>query len=209
MLRCSYYFFMPINLRMIKMTDITKSEQKVPEGLGTRILQSVYKKLVNVSPVAEFEPLNLPPDREPVEENKLKAECVFLGVQNGLYLKSIFNEAPYSKPNNILTYDEAIERSCVYDLPDTMDAPFECIDNREVGRVSHTIWILFYQDHNELVVPTPTTGRLSVGNDIIVVKDPADPMPEGVLYAIRVVLGTELVNNSLRGCRWSHFSKRM
>ena len=123
--------------------------------------------------------------------------------------KSIYNEVPYSKPNNIRTYEEALKHNQVYGLPSVMDAPFECIDNREVGRVSHTIWVLFFNTHSELVVPTPTTGRMSVGNEILSINDPADKMPEGVLYAIKVILGTELVDNSFRGCRWSHYSKHI
>lgn len=190
------------------MTDITKTEQNARGGLSNSILASVYRKLCGEAPVACYRPLNLPPDPEPVEEHKAIAEWVFCEMPNGLYRKSIIAESVYAKPANILTFSEAVKAGQVYTLPKTMDAPFECIDNKEVGRVSQTIWILIYSNGRVVThVPTPTSGRLLLGGDIMSIDNPADPMPADVFKAIKVVLGTELIDNSLRGCRWAHYMK--
>lgn len=190
------------------MTDNTKTEHKARGGLSNSILASVYRKLCGEAPVACYRPLNLPPDPEPVEEHKEIAEHVFSDMPDGLYRKSIIAESIYSKPGNMLTRIQAIDEGQIYTLPKTMDAPFECIDNKEVGRVSQTIWVLFHQDGRVVThVPTPTSGRMLLGGVIMSIENPADPMPEDVHRAIKVILGTELIDNSLRGCRWSHYVK--
>ena len=190
------------------MTINTKTEQNAPGGLMNGILASVYRKLVKTPSVACYVPLNLPPDPEPVEEHKAIAERVFYDMPDGLYRKSIIAESVYAKPSNMLTFSQAISANQIYTLPKTMDAPFECIDNKEVGRVSQTIWILYFVDgHVETHVPTPTSGRLLLGGQMMSINNPADPMPEDVFNAIKVVLGTELIDNSLRGCRWAHYAK--
>lgn len=189
------------------MTHNTENEQKALSGFTNKVLASVYKKLVKTPSVAEFEPLNIPPDPEPIERHKDIAMHVLNLVPDGLYRKSIINESVYAKPENILSFEDALNRGQLYPLPKAMDAPFECIDNKEVGRVSHTVWILFYTNrHVEIRIPTPTTGRLLIGGEIIHVNDPADSMPEDINYALKVIIGTELINNSLRGCCWVHYA---
>jgi hypothetical protein len=133
---------------------------------------------------------------------------VFSDIEGTPLYSSILTEVPFSKPNNIPTYTEMYKEDKLPHIPMYLDAPFEFIETRFVSRASHTVWILWLVNGEiDIVTPKPTQGRMLVGCDYITVNDTPDFMPYGVVRATKVIFGTELVNNVLRGCRWTHYSK--
>lgn len=171
---------------------------------------SLYRKLFKHTVAANQEPPRVYTTVLPQEENKLLAKETFKDVSPSLYLTAIINESVYSKVENIPTWKRASQNLKVYPLPNKLDAPFECTESNGCSRVSQTVWVLYSDGDNcQLVVPNASQGRLSLDGKIVQVNNPADDMPEGVYHAIQVILGTELVEGELRGCRWTHFLKGM
>lgn len=136
------------------------------------------------------------------------AKKVFSDIENSPLYKSILSEVPYAKLNNIPTFSHVRRNNGLLPIPNTLDAPFESIESRYSSRMSHTVWVLWFTDGRiEIVSPTPNRGLQQSGNMILNIIDPADPMPNHVVRATKVIIGCELVDNSLRGCRWVHYSK--
>ena len=141
------------------------------------------------------------------ESNIAKVIDTFGDIEQDAFYKTLINECVYSKRGSILTHEEAVERGCIGKLPPVMTAHFEHIDNRVTSRVTSTTWILWYGSKVSVVHPTPSLGKFKLGSDIIKINDPAQKMPEGVLYAIKVTVGTTYVDGFLRGVTWTHYAK--
>lgn len=156
-------------------------------------------------------PLPPVPRIEHVKPNEFNVNNVidtFNVVKDHPFYKTLIKEAPYANGGNVLTNEEALIENKIYPLPATMDAPFEYIENPVVSRIMLTTWVLWFDDRVVVHTPRPTTGRRLCGPEILFINDPAEEMPEGVLYAIKVVIGTTLVDGFLRGVRWTHYSKK-
>lgn len=150
-----------------------------------------------------------PQELEPNMENVKRVEELFAEIKDHPFYKTLINEAPYAKPANIMLVPEALEANRIYPLPSEMDAPFEYVENISVSRIMLTTWVLWMADDSVVVhTPKPTAGKRTCGPETIFIKDPAEPMPKGVTYALKVVVGTTLSDNYLRGIRWTHYHHR-
>lgn len=185
------------------MTTFTKPYPSIFNKLIEELkLLYIYK---GDRPLQKVEKL---PAVEPNEYNINNVIDTFIDIADHPFYKTLLNECAYSKPGNILTNIEAGIENKIYPLPKTMDAPFEYIENPVVSRIMLTTWVLWFEDRVVVHTPRPTSGKRLCGPEIIFIKDPAEEMPEGVLYAIKVVVGTTLVDGFLRGVRWTHYSNQ-
>lgn len=174
------------------------------------IVSRIIEEVKNVYFHNGEKPLPPVPRIEHVKPNELHVNNVidtFNEIKDHPFYKTLIKEAPYASAGNILTNEQAVIENKIYPLPATMDAPFEYIENSVVSRIMLTTWVLWFNGRVVVHTPRPTTGRRLCGPEILFINDPAEEMPEGVLYAIKVVIGTTLVDGFLRGVRWTHYSK--
>lgn len=134
---------------------------------------------------------------------------VFAAIIDTPLYQTLQNEVIYSKRCNIPTIGSAAHRKIIRRIPSVMQSPFETIETRDASRLSYTVWVLWMTDRSvNIVTPKQNCGRVLMGDDIFQINDAPDVMPENVDRAVRVIIGTELVNNTLRGVRWEHYLNR-
>lgn len=173
-------------------------------------MDTLYQKLFKPSVQSPQRPMETNKVSVPDDSHRNIVTQVFSKVPDSVYLRSILSESVYAKRGNILTFEQARHCNRVFPLPDKLHAPFESTDALGGIRVSQTIWVLYDEAGNcRLVTPTPSRGRMSIDGEILDVVNPADDMPEDVVRGIQVILGCELQEGELRGCRWTHFVKEL
>lgn len=176
--------------------------------LLVNVVGSLYQLSTKGTPVSYVTHPEATPTYKVSPNNVEVAKKVFSDIEDTPLYKTILAEVVYAKLSNIPTFTTALKNNGLYPIPKTMDAPFESVETRYSSRMSHTVWILWLENGEiDIVTPTPTRGLLLTGMDLITVNDPADAMPHNVVRAAKVILGCELLNNTLRGCRWTHYSK--
>lgn len=173
-------------------------------------MDTLYQKLFKPSVQHSQRPLETNKVSVPDDSHRYIVTQVFSKVPDSVYLRSILSESVYAKRGNILTFEQARHCNRVFPLPDKLHAPFESTDALGGIRTSQTVWVLYDEAGNcRLVTPTPSRGRMSIDGEILDVVNPADDMPEDVVRGIQVILGCELQEGELRGCRWTHFVKEL
>lgn len=191
------------------MNDNTQATQRAMTAVLLRE-DTLYQKLFKPSVRSVQRPPETNKVSVPDDSHRDIAAEVFSKLPDSVYLRSILSESVYARRGNILTFEQARHCNRVLTLPDKLHAPFEATDALGGIRVSQTIWVLYDDAGNcRLVTPTPSRGRMSIDGKIIDVVNRADDMPKDVVRGIQVILGCELQEGELRGCRWTHFAKEL
>lgn len=188
---------------------ITSKLMAFPMNVLRRLWLTVhtyYQLHFYTSPVGSIDPYGASKPVHVDESQKYLVADVFSKIKHLPLYNTLKSEAPYAKRVNIPSLHSAKHRGIIRLLPKVMNAPFETVETRYANRMSYTVWVLWMNDRSvEVVVPKQNIGRLLSGSELIHVNDPADKMPDGVMRAARIIIGTELVDNSLRGCRWEFY----
>ena len=182
------------NLPVLKMNSKWK---QFKHWLRNQIEEPVFPDYEKQEPLALVIPN--------VQHRKVVQE-VFASIRTTMLYQTLLSESEYTPEAHLMTLDEARSKGMVGAIPTHMDAPVECIEGSYISRHSYTVWVLFDEEGIAHVYrPTPTTGRIKVGCDIITLRDPAEAMPDDVTAAIKVQVGIRHADGMLKGCRWTFY----
>lgn len=175
----------------------------------TAILKDIGLKIkLKYNPLAEYQitysfndtERHCPKTEEDVKLIFATINELFTSIKSTQLFNSLIMEIQFANMPSCRTW----ETGNVMTLPTYLDAPFDNIITREADRISTTYWVLEYADGNvEVVQPHQNRGVFRTGNQIVVIKDSPDCMPDNVVSAIQVTLGVvQSSNNTLRGFQW-------
>lgn len=116
---------------------------------------------------------------------------------------TLIEEAGYTKIGGCRNWSYAIKH-----LPKVMDCPFENIITKATDRLQVTQWVLWYNDGRvEILTPHQNKGLYQTKDTKVCVNDKADNMPDNVVKAAQITIGTYLTeDNLLRGFQWKLYN---
>ena len=133
-----------------------------------------------------------------LEQVRSNVELVFSDISHTELYKSLMLNVPWANQPQCKPWSE---NECP--LPKTMDSPFSSVIVRSADRMSTTYWVLWFNDKVEVVHPHQNRGEYRTGNQVVMVNDVADNMPDNVIAAAQVTLGvTQTKDNTLCGFQW-------